>query len=471
MSQADSRLLKRKAAAVRGHVRRYVLGCIGLLLMAIVFIMLGVMRVTGALHSTGVILLACGGILLIIDMLTAWDYNASLPKDFVPVSAFDFPALFKVLREVMSDLGLAPINYLYLCPQAFAAVFIRPSVKNLFSHRPALDLAMGMGFLTQLTDKQLKTILYHEFGHYCQESIRETGSVYRFGQYARMVLADRKDYSSSILSNQTKAPSALFYMHTLKFATRISHEFKELSELMEYEADDVAERYMGGLILKETIRKASSVRNTYDAILWGLAQLPDNSFIDDEYSALRIVSEKADMLGGLTASCRRRVARLPDTVSDGGPDSWEIRQEACSYQARRDSARKGPSYPAADFAGWLVQGLPIYKREAHLRKSVVLHIHMDPAMHKLPLGEGTYQILLDDWNVGIGNYRKGYDIRVRTAPGRHTVCAYSPSGVKFVPFDFTVEEGGTYQVEMDYEWHLWRGQSEVFACGIEKITS
>jgi Zn-dependent protease with chaperone function len=99
----------------------------------------------------------------------------------------------------MSDLGLTPIKYLYLCPQAFAAVFVRPSIKNIFLIRPKLELAVGMGFLTQLTDKQMKTVLYHEFGHYCQESIRETGSVYRFGQYARMVLADRKDYSSSIL--------------------------------------------------------------------------------------------------------------------------------------------------------------------------------------------------------------------------------------------------------------------------------
>ena len=471
MSRADSRLLRRKAAAVRRQVLRYVLGCVGLLLMAIVFIALGVMRVTGALHSSAAIILACGGLLLLIDMFTAWDYDASLPKDFVPVSASEFPALFKIVREVMSDLGLTPIKYLYLCPQAFAAVFVRPSIKNIFLIRPKLELAVGMGFLTQLTDKQMKTVLYHEFGHYCQESIRETGSVYRFGQYARMVLADRKDYSSSILSNQTKAASAIFYMHTLKFATRISQEFKELSELMEYEADDVAERYMGGLILKETLRKASAVKNAYDAIHWGLSQLPDNSFIDDEYSALRIISAKTDMLGGLTASCRRRVARLPDTVKDSGSDSWVLRQQAGSCLERRNASRKGSSCPAADFAQWLVQGLPIYKQEAYLRKSVLLHIHMDPGMHILPFGEGTYQILLDDRNVGIGNYRKGYDIRVRTSPGRHTVCAYSPSGVKFIPFEFSVEEGGTYQVDMDYEWLLWRGQSEVFARGIEKKPS
>lgn len=439
--------------------------------MAIVFIALGVMRVTGVLHSSAAILLGCAGLLLLIDMFTAWDYNPSLPKDFVLVSASEFPALFKIVREVMSDLGLTPINYLYLSPQAFAAVFIRPSVKNLFSSRPKLELAVGMGFLTQLTDKQMKTVLCHEFGHYCQESIRETRSVYRFGQYARMVLADRKEYSGSILANQTKAASAMFYMHTLKFATRISQEFKELSELMEYEADDVAERHMGGLVLKETIRKASAVKNTYDAIHWGLAQLPENSHIDDEYSALRIVSEKTDMLGGLTASCRRRVARLPDTGGDGGSDSWELRQEAGSYLERRNGSRKGPSCPAADFAEWLVKGLPIYKREAYLRKSVVLLIHMDPEMHKVPLVEGTYQILLDDRNVGIGYYRKGYDIRVRTSPGRHTICAYSPSGVKFIPFDFSVEEGGTYLVDMDYEWHFLRGQYKVFAREIEKKPS
>lgn len=463
MNQTDPRLLRRKAAAVRRLVRQYVLGCVGLLLLAVALIIWGVWH-----HSAASILLACGSLVLIIDMVTAWDNEASLPKDFVPVTASDFPALLKVVGEVTSELGLAPVHYLYICPQAFAAVFIRPSVKNVFSSNPTLGLALGLGFLTQLSDKQLKAVLCHEFGHYCQESIRETGSVYRFGQYARMVLAEKKEYTGSILSDQTKAQSAMFYMHTLKFATRIGQQFKELSELMEYGADDVAERHMGGIILKEAIRKASTVKNIYDAIHWGLSLLPEGTFIEDEYAVLRLVSEKTDLLDGLTASCRRRVARLPDTVTDHSDDSWEVRQELESYLSRRTVSRKGSSCSATAFAEWLVQGLPIYRREAHLRKSVILHIQMDAAMHKLPLGDGSYQILLDDRSVGIGNYRKGYDIRVRTSPGRHTVCAYSPSGVKFVPFDFTVEEGGTYQISMDYEWHFLKGQSEVFARRIVK---
>ena len=467
MTKDETRSMNKKAAAIRWHVRWYVLGCIGFLLLGGLFIGLGVMRALGMFRSTAVIFLALGGIVLIVDMVKSLDYEVSVPKDFVPVSAAGFPALFSLVNEVTSTLGIAPVTRLYLCPQAFAAVFIRPGIKNVLSKHPDLELVLGLGFLTQLSDLQLRTVLFHEFGHYCQESIRETGSVYRFGQYAKMVLAERKESTDSILGNQIYAQSAMFYMFTLKFAGRVSMDYRELSELMEYGADDVAERHVGGAVLKETIRKASAVKDAYDAIHWGLSCLPKKSFIDNEYLSLSLVIRDVGSLKDMNSACRRRIDRLPDTVRDTREDSFKIQVEAGSYLESHAAKGDGQSYPAAGFAEWLIQGLPIYIQKAQERKSAVVHIHMDPRKHRIPLVDGLYQLLLDNNDVGFGNYLKGYDIRLRIAPGKHSVKAYLPSGVKSPAFDFEVEEGGTYQIEMDYVCHL-NGVYEIFAQDFQK---
>ena len=172
------------------------------------------------------IILALGGIWLLWDIAKSWNYKSGLPNSFVKVSSSELPALFRLANSVTSDLNVRRLSYIYLCPEPFAAVFINPSLRSVFTKSPKLELVMGLGFLTQLSDKELKTILYHEFGHYCQESIRETGSVYRIGQFSKMFLADRKEFDNSTLSNQMKAQIALFASYTIVFVNHIQKEYK-----------------------------------------------------------------------------------------------------------------------------------------------------------------------------------------------------------------------------------------------------
>lgn len=469
MSDADSQSLREKTARIRKHVRWYVLGCIGFILLACVCIWMGVLLFMGKDLPRPFILLAMGGIWLLGDMAKSWNYKSALPPSFVEITETEAPRLFGLVNSVTNNLGIKPLSRIYLCPDAFAAVFIRPSLKNVFKRRPKQELALGLGFLTQLSDKQLKTVLYHEFGHYVQESIRETCSVYRIGQFSKMFLADRKEYSGSSLTNQMKAQIALFANYTLVFVGQISDEYKELSELMEYEADDVAARHMGGALVKETLRKASTVKNAYEAIRWGLSLLPHKSFIDNAYESLNIISSREEYLFEVNEGCQRRIDRQSDSIVDNSPDSFLVQGEVKPWAIRFSSSMGGQQLPATDFAQWLSEGLPIYKRDSQLRGSVTIFIHLDPNKHRLPLLDSIYQILLDDRTIGRGNYKAGYELKIRTAPGKHTLSVYAPAGVKPCPFGFNVEADSAYRIDMDYELEKRNRNYHVFATGITQV--
>ena len=470
MSERDVSSLQEKAVRIRKLIRWYLLGCVGFVLLAGLFIWLGVLIIQGKDLPRGFILLSIGGIWLLWDMVKSWNHRTALPKNFTKVARGDIPQLFSLVDAVTMDLGVKTIPCLYLCPEAFAAVFIRPSLKNVFSKHSKLDLVLGLGFLTQLTDKQLKTILYHEFGHYCQDSIRETGAVYRIAQFSKMFLADRKEYSGSSLGNQMKAQIALFANYTMVFAGNINTEYRVLSRLMEYEADDIAARHMGGAMVRETIRRASTVKNAYEAIHWGMGLLPANSFIDNEYEALSIISGCEELLAEVKDEYQRRIERLSDDLVDTSPDSYTVKTAALPWAKKISTPVDTKPYPAAAFANWLVKGLPIYRREAQRKSSVTLYIHLAPYKHKFPLLDSRYQILLDEQMVGTGNFKAGYTIKVRTAPGNHLLSVYCPAGVKTVPFDFNAEEDKNYLIEMDYKLERKNGVYEIFATSIVTMT-
>lgn len=469
MTAADSKALRDKSARIRKYVRWYVLGCFGIVLFALLFIWLGVMMFLGWDLPRPLIILALGGIWLLWDIAKSWNYKTSLPESFVKVSSSELPAMFGLVNSVTSELNVRQLSYIYLCPEPFAAVFIKPSLKNVFSKHPKLELVIGLGFLTQLSDKELKTILYHEFGHYCQESIRETGTVYRIGQFSKMFLADRKEFDNSTFGNQMKAQIALFASYTIVFVNHIQKEYKGLSELMEYEADDIAARYQGGLLVKSTIQKAAALKKAYEVIHWGLGFLPKGSGVDDTYASLGTIAQSGGFLMDLNEECQKRIARQSDSILDTSPDTRSIQSEIAPFISRVTPLTDGQAYPAAAFAAWISDGLPIFQQEAELRKSVTLFIRLEKNKHKLPLAESIYEILLDGRTIGTGNYKAGYNLRYRTAPGKHTLSFYSPAGIKAIPFDFSAESGSSYLLNIDYALEKKNGIYDIYVTGIEEI--
>lgn len=465
MTETDSQLIRDKSARIRRYVRLYILCTVTIICFSLLFIWLGIMKFLGWDIPGAFIYLTLGGLLLLWDIAKSFSYKSSLPKSFDKVSSSELPALFGLVNSVTSDLNIRKLPNIYICPEPFAAVFIKPNLFNVFRKHPQLELVVGLGFLTQLSDKELKTILYHEFGHYCQDSIRETGSVYRIGQFSKMFLADRIEYDSSSLNNQIKAQIALFAYITIVFVNLINKEYKGLSRLMEYEADDLAASFNGGLLVKTAIRKASSLKKAYKVIHWGLGYLSDGSYVD-EYTALGIISKFGGFLQALDKECEMRVFRQTDSVMDTSPDTDIVQSEVASIISRDSHPIYGQELPPLAFASWLSEGLPIYQRETEYRRLAIMFMQLEKNKHKLPLVDGFYEILLDGCTIGTGNFKAGYNLRYQTAPGMHTLSFYSPAGIKGVPFDFSTESGFSYRLYIDYKWEK---KTSVFVIFVSRI--
>lgn len=122
-------------------------------------------------------LVALGGGFLLWEMAKSVNMHVKLPVSFKAISSKDYPELFEVISEVTTRLNLSPVKEVYICPDASAAVFIQPLLRNLI-FRPRINLVIGLGFLTQMNDDEIRAILYHEFGHYVQPEMKSSLSVY-----------------------------------------------------------------------------------------------------------------------------------------------------------------------------------------------------------------------------------------------------------------------------------------------------
>lgn len=134
-------------------------------------------------------------------------------------------------------------------------------------------------------------------------------------------------------------------------------------------------------------------------------------------------------------------------------------------------ARRSKSFAklcSADrFALWLQKGFSIYAKQKQLETSVTLIISLDSRKHKLPWFDATYKVLLDGKNIGIGNFIKGYTLKRKTSPGKHSLSVYAPSGIISTPFELNVESDKIYKIDMDYKVFLLKGYYDVF---VEKVT-
>ena len=141
-----------------------------------------------------------------------------------------------------------------------------------------------------------------------------------------------------------------------------------------------------------------------------------------------------------------------------------VQQSALSLN--EDSVEAQQLCPALQFSQWLRQGFAIYTQQKLLETSVELEIHLDKKKHKLPYFDGSYKILLDDKEIGMGNFIKGFTLKRKTSPGKHKLTAYAPSGIISTPFEFEVEQDKSYHIEMDYKLHAKDGIYDVFGNNI-----
>lgn len=444
----------------------YIVGCYCFVLVAIASIWFGyyIIRDYGE-HDLPIQLtiLSLAGCWLLWEMVKAFRFRAKLPSNFRSIEAQEYPALFAIINEVTNNLHLSPIEQVYISPDATAAVFIQPQLRNLL-FEPKRNLVIGMGFLTQMDDDEIRAVLYHEFGHYVQTEMKSSLSVYTVGQFSQSFVSTKEMKKESTWQQQLKVQLLLFTYFTIWFCNRINKSYSQLAKKMEYDADDVAVKYVGSSTLQRALLHAACIRYNYEVLQWGLQQLqPQNIQVDNIYLALHFVgnySRPSRRL--LSAEVVKRVERIGKLEYEKLPLRSTCKVREYAMQIVPSESNQSLACPASQFAQWLREGFIIYTQQRVLDTAVLLEIHLDKKKHKLPWFDAPYKIMLDGKEIGSGNFIKGYTLKRRTSPGKHIITAYAPSGIISTPFEFEVEADKSYRIEMDYKVYLKDGIYDVF---------
>lgn len=464
--------MNRKVEELKRNINKsviiYIIGCCCFVLVALASLWFGYYVI--CYHNKHdlpfqLAVLSLAGGLLLWEMIKSFRFKNSLPKTFKPITEEEYPALFAIINEVTATLNLSPIRQVYICPNATAAVFIQPQLRNIL-FEPQRDLVIGLGFLTQMDDDEIRAMLYHEFGHYVQEEMKSSISVYTVGQFSRSFVSIKKPKKQGTWETQMKLQLLLFTYFAIWICNRINKAYSQLAKQMEYDADDVAVKYVGASTLQRALLHAACIRYNYEVVQWGVQQLQSQNIqVDNPYLALSFVGNYSRPTRRLLSEeVVKRVERLGELEIDNRVATNIVQQSALLLTGNKEPSQQ--LCPAIQFAKWLRQGFVIYTQQRLLETSVELEIHLDKKKHKLPYFDGSYKLLLDDKEIGTGNFIKGYTLRRKTSPGKHKLTAYAPSGIISTPFEFEVEQNKSYHIEMDYKLHAKDGIYDVFG---EKI--
>lgn len=452
---------------INKSVMIYIIGCCCFVLVALTSLWFGyyVIRYQKD-HDLPIqlVVISLAGGLLLWEMVKSFRFKTSLPKSFKLLTEQECPALFDIINEVTIKLNLSPVRKVYISPDATAAVFIQPQLRNLI-FEPKRNLVVGLGFLTQMDDDEIRAMLYHEFGHYVQEEMKNSISVYTIGQFSRSFVSIKELKKEGTWDLQ-KLQLLLFSYFAIWICNRINKIYSKLAKQMEYDADDVAVKYVGSLTLHRTLLHAFCIRYNYEVVQWGMKQLQlHNIQLDNEYLALSFVGNYSHPPRRLLPKeVLKRIERLGDLETSNVVASNSVQQATLSLV--EDNGESPQRCPALQFAQWLRQGFAIYTQQRLLETSVELEIHLDKRKHKLPYFDGSYKLLLDDKEIGTGNFIKGYTLKRKTSPGKHKLTAYAAFGIISTPFEFEVEQDKSYHIEMDYKLYTKDGIYNVFGAKI-----
>lgn len=240
------------------------------------------------------------------------------------------------------------------------------------------QLVIGIGFLSQMDDQEIRAVPYHEFGHYVQKNTDGSASVYAVGQIVRLLVKAVDDGKTNMWNINTKNMKLIFSYFVMSVCRNIKTKFTALSRQMVSEADDLAVRYVGKDALQKALLHAACIRYNTGMVDWGLKKLSRSGYgIDDYYSALGYVCRfSVPGKSFLKREVIRRVERLGElSVPSNMPVKWTVRD---SIRFDKIKARLSPFrceagmniLDAQKFAVWMSGGITFYQRHLLSMKSV-----------------------------------------------------------------------------------------------------
>ncbi len=242
------------------------LGILLLLTFKIILILLGV----------GIMVLGIFALYFVVKFL--FKRSKRNTNEFKQITRQQHLALFKMIDEIVSQVGTDSPKKVYLTPEVNASVFYDSSFWSMF-FPIRKNLTIGMGLINTSTEDEFKAVLSHEFGHFSQKSMKVGSYVYNVNRIIHNMLYDNDDYANAL--NQvagTHAFITLFAVIAAKIAEGIQWILRQvygvvnkshlaLSREMEFHADEIAASITGQDALIASLSRMSLADYAFNATL------------------------------------------------------------------------------------------------------------------------------------------------------------------------------------------------------------
>ena len=257
--------------------------------------------------------LVCFGVLILVFLVKfIFKVNKVDRSHLTRITQAEQPDLFKMIDEIVEEVGTDFPKKVYLSSEVNASVFYDSSFWSMF-FPVRKNLHIGLGLMNTISIDELKAILAHEFGHFSQKSMRTGSYVYNVNQVIYNTLYDNEGYGNFTqklagISNYL----AIFVVLANKIIAGIQSVLKRiydvvnlnhlaLSREMEFHADTVAASVAGSDALITALHRLqladyslNNVFNYYNGKIIDKEKtnniFPQQKFVMDFYANLQDIS-------------------------------------------------------------------------------------------------------------------------------------------------------------------------------------
>ncbi|WP_299111386.1 M48 family metallopeptidase [uncultured Winogradskyella sp.] len=228
--------------------------------------------------AVGVGLASLGVFVLIFLVKFLFKKNKIDYSHLKEIKAIDHPELFKMIDELVMDIGTMYPKKVYVSPDVNASVFYDSSFLSMFMPIEK-NLQIGIGLVNCIHVDELKSILAHEFGHFSQKSMKVGSYVYHVNQIIHNMLFDNESYDKMVAKwAESSGYLALFLIVAVKIVAGIqwllvklyaivNKAYLGLSREMEFHADEIAVKVSGYEPLKSSLLRMNLADYAFNSVV------------------------------------------------------------------------------------------------------------------------------------------------------------------------------------------------------------
>lgn len=266
--------------------------------LGIIFAAPGILTIIIGLGLAGM-----GAIILIYVLKFIFKSHKIDRSHLVEIKEKDEPALFRMIGEIVEEVGTNFPRKVYLSSRVNAAVFYDSSFWSMFLPIRK-NLEIGLGLVNTLTAQELKAVLAHEFGHFSQKTMKVGSYVYNVNSIIHNMLYDNEGMERGIQSWASWswivalfAQGAIWIIQLVQKVLQlvygiVNKSYLALSREMEFHADEIAVNVTGIGPMKSALSRIEFGDGGFDTVLKFYGErIAENITVDNLYQHHRLAMQ------------------------------------------------------------------------------------------------------------------------------------------------------------------------------------